>query len=243
MSKDFDATLSEAIDLAAEAAHTKGGATAARIRGRQRTMRKRITVSATTVILLAAGSTAAAVQLIPNSHGTPQTGQITITKTSARPTSPVSTAPTTPPAPSAGTSTATAPGGASTTPNPSTASSSGTSTGTATGAGTNTAAAPGSTTSAGNTSAPFPGIWDITSWQQYGEMQAAVEQGHQPWLLDPESVVQAWAAAQQLSSPTVVRLDTDTFRVTTSTGVLYTVDVTCPGAGSAAPIWVITHIS
>lgn len=242
MSKDFDATLSEAIDLAADAAHTNGGATAARIRGRQRTMRKRITISATAVILVAAGTTAAAVQIAPSSRATPPTGRITVTKTSAGPTTAAtSTAPTTPSAPRTSPSTATTPPTGSTRPttNPST----GISTNPGAPMGTSPAGAASTTTSAAGTSAPFPGIWDITSWQQYREEQAAVEQGAQPWLLDPESVVQAWAAAQQFSSPTVVRLDTDTFRVTTSAGVVYTVSVTCPGAGSAAPIWVITHIS
>jgi hypothetical protein len=39
----------------------------------------------------------------------------------------------------------------------------------------------------------FPGIWDITSWQQYWQSQYAWINGHQPWLANPAMVVQAWA--------------------------------------------------
>lgn len=40
----------------------------------------------------------------------------------------------------------------------------------------------------------FPGIWAITSWRRYWAAQSSVEQGHQPWLLSPSSVVAAWGA-------------------------------------------------
>ena len=58
MSKDFDAALSAAIDHAANAAHP-AGASAARATGRKRTMRKRIAISATSAVIVAAGMTAA----------------------------------------------------------------------------------------------------------------------------------------------------------------------------------------
>ena len=58
MSKDFDTTFSDAIDLAAGAAQT-AGASAARTRGRTRTMRKRIAISTMSFVLVAAGTTAA----------------------------------------------------------------------------------------------------------------------------------------------------------------------------------------
>ena len=58
MSKDFDTTLSDTIDLAAGAAQT-AGASAARIRGRQRTMRKRIAVSTMSLVVVAVGTTVA----------------------------------------------------------------------------------------------------------------------------------------------------------------------------------------
>jgi hypothetical protein len=58
VSKDFDATLSDVIALAAGAAQTEG-AHAARVRGRTRTMRKRIAISSMSVALVAVGAGAA----------------------------------------------------------------------------------------------------------------------------------------------------------------------------------------
>jgi hypothetical protein len=60
VSKDFDRTLSDALDLAAGAAQT-AGAQAARVRGRKRTMRKRVAISTMSFVLVlaAAGATAA----------------------------------------------------------------------------------------------------------------------------------------------------------------------------------------
>jgi hypothetical protein len=90
----------------------------------------------------------------------------------------------------------------------------------------------------------FPGIWDITTWQAYRAAQTSVMQGHQPWLLDPELVVQAWAASQWSPAPTVHRIAADSFEVTKpGTNIIYTVRGTCPDPASAAPIWVITAIS
>ena len=58
MSKDFDATLSEALDLAADAAQTPGPV-AARTRGRKRTMHQRIAISTASLALVAVGATVA----------------------------------------------------------------------------------------------------------------------------------------------------------------------------------------
>jgi len=116
---------------------------------------------------------------------------------------------------------------------------------------TSSAASPSSAAShAGTASAPrssassaFPGIWDITSWQQYREAQAAVEQGHQPWLLDPVSVVQAWAARWAVNLP-VRKLAADTYQVAEpGTHVAYTIRGTRPDPTGPAPIWVITRIT
>ncbi len=85
MSKDFDATLSDAIDLAAGAAQT-AGASAARARGRKRTMHKRIVASAVSLVLVAAGATAAFRAASSNGGGTPQitaTSPVTTASTSA----------------------------------------------------------------------------------------------------------------------------------------------------------------
>lgn len=56
MSKDFDSTLADAIELAAHSAQLPGPS-AARIRGRQRTMYKRIAVSTASLALVAVGTT------------------------------------------------------------------------------------------------------------------------------------------------------------------------------------------
>jgi hypothetical protein len=92
--------------------------------------------------------------------------------------------------------------------------------------------------------APFPGIWDITSWQAYRTAQASVEQGHQPWLLDPASVVRAWAGSTWGTAPTVRQIGSDTFQLTEPGGtVVDTIRGTRPVPTGAAPIWVITSIA
>jgi len=58
MSKDFDTALADALDHTAHAVRTSGPE-AARTRGRKRTMRKRIALSTTALVLVAIGATAA----------------------------------------------------------------------------------------------------------------------------------------------------------------------------------------
>ena len=70
MPKDFDSTLSDALDLAALSAQT-AGPNAARIRGRQRTMRKRIALSTASLALIAVGATAAFKVASPGHGGAP----------------------------------------------------------------------------------------------------------------------------------------------------------------------------
>jgi len=49
---------------------------------------------------------------------------------------------------------------------------------------------------------PFPGIWNITTWPRFWVLQAAFNEGHQPWLASPLMVVQSWAAGpDQLMTP------------------------------------------
>ncbi len=91
MSKDFDTTLSDAIDLAAGAVQT-AGASAARIRGRKRTMRKRIAVSAVSLVLVAVGATVAL-------KATSSTGGGTQRIPAASPSATASTSITTSPSP------------------------------------------------------------------------------------------------------------------------------------------------
>ena len=123
------------------------------------------------------------------------------------------------------------------------------------GSGTSTPAptsTPAQTTQAAQTTtatpsqkqAPFPGIWDITTWAQYRAFQAAVEQGHQPWLLNPPMVVSAWAAATWQPVPAVRQVSANVFQVVEpGTSITYTIHGICPDPKSSAPIWVITSIS
>jgi hypothetical protein len=88
----------------------------------------------------------------------------------------------------------------------------------------------------------FPGIWDITSWPAYWAAQYAWNNGHQPWLADPQSVVEVWARSRWHTVPPITQTGPNTFRVTDpGTGKVYTVTgirpVSTPGP------WVITKIS
>ena len=240
MSKDFDSTLSNAIDVAAGAAQT-AGASAARTRGRTRTMRKRIALCTTALVIIAGGTTAAfAVSTTPG-HGAPPipaapsisvrpshtaTGTPTVTATTASPTSGTSTGPATNGSPSGVPSTGT-----------------GSNTG-STSTDTGTSASPGTSTTSSIPAEPFPGIWDITSWQQYRTFQASVAQGHQPWLTDPASVVAAWAADSVSATPPVHQIATNVYQVTKpGTTTVYTIHGIVPDPGSGPAIWVITSIS
>jgi hypothetical protein len=90
---------------------------------------------------------------------------------------------------------------------------------------------------------PFPGIWDITSWPQFWAMQAAFNEGHQPWLGSPLMVVQSWAAGN-MTSPTVSQTGPDTFKVTEpGTGKQVVINGTHPVTVGRAQLWVITKIS
>ncbi len=86
----------------------------------------------------------------------------------------------------------------------------------------------------------FPGIWDITSWQDYWAVQYAWNNGHQPWRGSPEMVVEAWARGRWHTEPDIDPVNANTFRVTEPGGrvdtVTGTVPVTVPGP------WVITRI-
>ena len=90
--------------------------------------------------------------------------------------------------------------------------------------------------------ARFPGIWDITSWPAYWAAQYAWNNGHQPWLADPESVVEAWARSRWNTVPDIKQTGPGTFQVTDpGTGKVYTVTGTRP-VSTPGP-WVITKIS
>jgi hypothetical protein len=90
---------------------------------------------------------------------------------------------------------------------------------------------------------PFPGIWDIISWPQFWRMQAAVNEGHQPWRGSPLMVVHAWAAGH-MTNPAIRKTGPDTFTVTEpSTGKRATVTGTRPVTVGPAQLWVITKIT
>jgi len=87
----------------------------------------------------------------------------------------------------------------------------------------------------------FPGIWDITSWQQFWRSQYAWNNGQQPWLGNPAMVVEAWARGRWHTAPAVRQVSAGTFQVTEPGGRVDTVTgtrpVTVPGP------WVITKIT
>lgn len=126
VSKDFDNTLSDAIDRAAGAANT-AGATAARIRGRERTMRKRIVISTTSIVLVAAGA-GAAFAVTSHNGGTPHPTAAS-PSVSASPSIGTSTSPS-----ASSTPTTSASGAQGTTASPSTPTSSSSTTSVTTGA-------------------------------------------------------------------------------------------------------------
>jgi hypothetical protein len=79
----------------------------------------------------------------------------------------------------------------------------------------------------------FPGIWDITSWQQYWKSQYAWDNGHQPWLSNPAMVVEAWSRSRWHTTPVVRQVGAGTFQVTEPDGRVDTVSgmrpITVPG--------------
>ena len=94
MSKDFDSTLSDALDLAARAART-AGPEAARIRGRKRTMHQRIALTTAAFVVVAVGATTAfAVASSDGGHTPHLTGGSPRVTTSASPTTGPTTSPT-----------------------------------------------------------------------------------------------------------------------------------------------------
>jgi hypothetical protein len=94
-------------------------------------------------------------------------------------------------------------------------------------------------------SPPFPGIWDIRTWQQAREVQEAVDNGHQPWRCGPQTLVTLYAQqVLHVVQPVIRRVDVSTFTVTTpGHGVIATVKVTQPFPRRTCGIWVITKVT
>ncbi len=95
------------------------------------------------------------------------------------------------------------------------------------------------------TATPFPGIWDIRTWQQARRLQDGVDNGHQPWRCGPDRLVTLYA--QQIlhvAQPVVRRVDPVTFSVTRpGQGLIATVTVTQPIRQGNCGIWVITNVT
>ena len=94
------------------------------------------------------------------------------------------------------------------------------------------------------TLAPFPGIWDITSWPRYWKAQYAWASGQQPGMDNPQEVVQTWAASGRWRPlPAIQQTGPGTFTLTApGTGtMLGTVSGTRPVAVPGP--WVITHVT
>jgi hypothetical protein len=92
---------------------------------------------------------------------------------------------------------------------------------------------------------PFPGIWDVRTWQQASELQVAVDNGHQPWRCGPDTLVRLYAQqVLHVAQPLVHRIDASRFSVTKpGRGVVATVTVTQPFARKPCGVWVVTKVT
>ncbi len=95
------------------------------------------------------------------------------------------------------------------------------------------------------TATPFPGIWDIRTWQQARQLQDAVDNGHQPWRCGPDRLVTLYAQqVLHVAQPVVRRVDPVTFSVTRpGQGLIATVTVAQPIRHGSCGIWVITTVT
>ena len=94
-------------------------------------------------------------------------------------------------------------------------------------------------------SPPFPGIWDVRTWEEAQKLQDAVENGHQPWRCGPDRLVALYAEqVLGVAEPVIRRVDASAFTVTRpSDGVVATISVTQPFKGKPCGIWVITRVT
>lgn len=93
---------------------------------------------------------------------------------------------------------------------------------------------------------PFPGIYEIRTWEQAYAMQDAVDNGHQPWRLSVLGVTGAYAEAVLLPGPeqaTLQRTSPRAVAVRDPSGkLLATVALAQPAKQGPDGIWVITHV-
>jgi hypothetical protein len=89
---------------------------------------------------------------------------------------------------------------------------------------------------------PFPGIWDVRTWEQARQLQRAVDDGHQPWRLDPFAVVAGYArGALGISDPAVRGGGETLFAVAPPRGeIVGHVRIAQPVRQGPRGIWVVT---
>jgi hypothetical protein len=93
---------------------------------------------------------------------------------------------------------------------------------------------------------PFPGIWDIRTWDQAFELQAALDNGHQPWRCGAAELVARYAQQVLLAGsaqPIVQQVGPHTFQVRKpGAGLVATVRLAQPINQGPCGLWVITGV-
>jgi hypothetical protein len=95
---------------------------------------------------------------------------------------------------------------------------------------------------------PAPGavaLWPLTISEEAWNTQAQVDAGHSPWMLDPEAVVSAYAAAELGFTEPVVESTAPTFFtfrvVDAATGVAVDIGVNQPARPEPGGIWTVAR--
>lgn len=86
-------------------------------------------------------------------------------------------------------------------------------------------------------------IWPLTTAQEAANTQRSVDQGHSPWMLEPEAVVDSFArAVLHWDQPVLERQRGTTWRLTdAATGVTIQVEVDQPARRGRGGIWAVTR--
>jgi hypothetical protein len=94
--------------------------------------------------------------------------------------------------------------------------------------------------------APFPGIWDVSTWDQAFSLQAALDEGHQPWRCSASGLVTRYARQVLLPGspqPTVRQVGPRAFQVLdASSALVATVRLAQPVNQGSCGLWVITRV-
>lgn len=87
-------------------------------------------------------------------------------------------------------------------------------------------------------------VWPLTTSQEAANTQRSVDQGHSPWMLEPEAVVDSFArAVLHWDQPILERQGETTFLLTdAATGVTVQVEVGQPARGGRGGIWAVTRL-